>query len=80
MKITYGGRTIEMAAGEGVLQCLLALGAPTQGVLAVQQGGRVLELGDAVRHDGALIPLTLADEEAEEEKEKEIKTANYEFF
>lgn len=63
MKITYGSKTIEMAAGEGVLQCLFALGAPTQGVLAVQQGGRVLEMGDAVLHDGALIPLTLADEE-----------------
>ena len=64
MKITYGSRTIEMAAGEGVLQCLFALGAPTQGVLAVRQGGRVLEMGDAVLHDGALIPLTLADEES----------------
>ena len=63
MKITYGSKTIEMAAGEGVLQCLLALGAPTRGVLAVQQGGRVMEMGDAVLHDGALRPLTLADEE-----------------
>ena len=63
MRITYGGRTIEMEAGAGVLQCLFALEAPTRGVLAVQQGGRVLEMGDAVLHDGALKPLTLADEE-----------------
>jgi len=63
MKITYCDKTIEMEAGAGVLQCLLALNAPTEGVLAVQQGGRVLELGDAIQHDGALKLLTLDDEE-----------------
>ena len=63
MKITYRNTTIEMEAGAGVLQCLLALGAPTAGVLAVQLGGRVLEMGDAVRFDGELKPLTLQDEE-----------------
>ena len=63
MKITYRNTTIDMEAGAGVLQCLLALQAPTEGVLAVQQGGRVLEMGDAVLRDGALKPLTLADEE-----------------
>ena len=63
MKITYRNTTIDMEAGAGVLQCLLALQSPTEGVLAVQQGGRVLEMGDAVLRDGALQPLTLADEE-----------------
>ena len=63
MKISYGNTTIDMEAGAGVLQCLFALGAPTEGVLAVQQGGRVLEMGDAVMWNGEMKPLTLADEE-----------------
>lgn len=63
MKITYRNTTMEMEAGAGVLQCLLAFGVPVEGVLAVQQGGRVLEMGDAVCRDGELKPLTLQDEE-----------------
>ena len=42
MIITCGSITKEMEAGMTVMQCLLALSADTEGVLAVQQGGRVL--------------------------------------
>lgn len=73
MKITYCDRTIEMEAGAGVLQCLFALGAPVEGVLAVQQGGRVLELGDPLLRDGEITLLTLADEEGRRTYERGLR-------
>ena len=73
MKITCGGITKEMEAGMTVMQCLLALSADTQGVLAVQQGGRVLELTDAVTRGGELRPLTLRDEEGRRIYERSLR-------
>ncbi len=63
MNIICNGKTAEAPACMSVIECLHILKAPTEGVLAVQQGGLVLELGDAVRQPGELIPLTLRDEE-----------------
>ena len=56
-----------------VMQCLLALSADTEGVLAVQQGGRVLELTDIVTRDGELHPLTLRDEEGRRIYERSLR-------
>ena len=73
MIITCGGITKEMEAGMTVMQCLLALSADTEGVLAVQQGGRVLELTDIVTRDGELCPLTLRDEEGRRIYERSLR-------
>ena len=73
MIITCGGITKEMEAGMTVMQCLLALSADTEGVLAVQQGGRVLELTDIVTRDGELRPLTLRDEEGRRIYERSLR-------
>ena len=63
MKHVYDSITIEPTAGMPVAQCLRAAGVPLGDVLAVQQGGRVLELADVVTRPGPLKPLTLRDEE-----------------
>ncbi len=73
MIITCGGITKEMEAGMTVMQCLLALSADTEGVLAVQQGGRVLELTVIVTRDGELRPLTLRDEEGRRIYERSLR-------
>jgi len=73
MIITCGSITKEMEAGMTVMQCLLALSADTEGVLAVQQGGRVLELTDIVTRDGELRPLTLRDEEGRRIYERSLR-------
>ncbi len=56
-----------------VMQCLLALSADTEGVLAVQQDGRVLELTDIVTRDGEIRPLTLRDEEGRRIYERSLR-------
>ena len=63
MKITCSNVTKEMENGMAVMQCLDALGVDMTGVLAVQQGGRVLELNDTLTRDGEIRPLTLKDEQ-----------------
>ena len=73
MIITCGSITKEMEAGMTVMQCLLALSVDTKGVLAVQQGGRVLELTDIVTRDGELHPLTLRDEEGRRIYERSLR-------
>ena len=73
MIITCGGITKEMEAGMTVMQCLFALSADTEGVLAVQQQGRVLELTDFVTRDGELRPLTLKDEEGRRIYERSLR-------
>ena len=73
MIITCGSITKEMEAGMTVMQCLLALSADTEGVLAVQQGGRVLELTDIVTRDDELRPLTLRDEEGRRIYERSLR-------
>lgn len=73
MKITCGKNSIEMEAGMTVMQCLLALSVDTEGVLAVQQQGRVLELYDSVNRPGELRPLTLQDEEGRRIYERSLR-------
>ena len=63
MIVTCGGCAAQVERGASVIQCLMAAGAAAEGALAVQMGGRVLELGDPVLQEGELHPLTLADEE-----------------
>ena len=46
MKITCGNITKDIEKGATVMQCLRALDADMSGVMAVQQGGRELELTD----------------------------------
>ena len=73
MNITCNNTTKELENGMSVMQCLLALGADTTGVLAVQQGGRVLELTDTLMKDGAIRPLTLQDEEGRRIYERSLR-------
>jgi len=73
MIITCGSITKELEAGMSVMQCLLALSADTAGVLAVQQGGRVLELTDVLTRDGEIRPLTLQDEEGRRIYERSLR-------
>ena len=63
MKIICGNRTLDVEAGMTVMQCLRALCADVKGVLAIQQGGRVLELTDIITREGEIRLLTLKDEE-----------------
>ena len=71
--ITCGGKSIRMEAGMTVMQYLLALCADTEGVLAVRQQGRVMELTDIVRTPGELHPLTLRDEEGRRIYERSLR-------
>ena len=73
MIITCGSITKEMEAGMTVMQCLLALSVDTKGVLAVRQGGQVLELTDIVTRAGELHPLTLRDEEGRRIYERSLR-------
>ena len=73
MIISCNGREMNAEAGMSVMQCLLALGAETDGVLAVRQEGRVLELPDAVTRPGELHPLTLRDEEGRRIYERSLR-------
>ena len=73
MLIKCGNNSIDMEAGMTVMQGLLALCAQTEGVLAVQQQGRVLELYDTVTRPGELRPLTLADEEGRRIYERSLR-------
>ncbi len=73
MTITYADKTLTLADGMTVMQCLLALGAPTEGALAAQMGGMVLELYDEVRQNGEIHPLTLADEEGRRVYERSLR-------
>ncbi len=73
MKFIYQNQSVEMEAGSTVMQCLHALDVPMAGVLAVQMGGRVLELTDAVSHGGVIVPLTLKDEEGRRIYERSLR-------
>ena len=73
MNITCGNIGKNLESGMSVMQCLLALGAETAGVLAVQQGGRVLELTDCVTREGEIRPLTLQDEEGRRIYERSLR-------
>ena len=73
MIIRCGNQSMTVEAGMSVMQCLLALGVDTTGVLAVQQGGRVLELTDAITREGEIRPLTLQDEEGRRIYERSLR-------
>ena len=73
MIIRCGNREMDAERGMTVMQCLLTLAVDTEGVLAVQQGGRVLELYDLVTRPGELRPLTLADEEGRRIYERSLR-------
>ena len=73
MKITCGNITKAIEKGATVMQCLRALEADMSGVLAVQQGGRVLELTDVILREGEIRPLTLRDEEGRRIYERSLR-------
>ena len=73
MKITCGNITKDIEKGATVMQCLRALDADMSGVLAVQQGGRVLELTDVILREGEIRPLTLRDEEGRRIYERSLR-------
>ncbi len=73
MKIICGNKTLELEHGMSIMQCLDALGMDMTGVLAVQQGGRVLELTDVLTRDGEIRPLTLQDEEGRRIYERSLR-------
>ena len=73
MKIICGNRTLDVEAGMTVMQCLRALCADVKGVLAVQQGGRVLELTDIITREGEIRLLTLKDEEGRRIYERSLR-------
>ena len=73
MKITCGNITKDIEKGATVMQCLRALDADMSGVLAVQQGGRVLELTDVILREGEICPLTLHDEEGRRIYERSLR-------
>ncbi len=73
MKITWNGREKELNSGKSVMECLLALGAPVEGALAVKADGRVLELYDVLTKDARLDVLTLRDEEGRRIYERSLR-------
>ena len=73
MNIFCGIRTLDVEAGMTVMQCLRALCADVKGVLAVQQGGRVLELTDIITREGEIRLLTLKDEEGRRIYERSLR-------
>ena len=73
MRITCGNRMKDFEAGATVMQCLHELEADLTGVLAVRQGGRVLELTDVVLREGEICPLTLRDEEGRRIYERSLR-------
>ena len=73
MKIVCGNHILEAEKGMPVMQCLRAFSVDMQGVLAIQQGGRVLELTDVITREGEIRPLTLADEEGRRIYERSLR-------
>ena len=73
MIIRCGNRELDAEKGMPVMQCLRALDADLTGVLAVQQGGRVLELTDVITREGEIRPLTLQDEEGRRIYERSLR-------
>ena len=73
MIIKCGNRSVKAEAGASVILCLLGLLVDTKGVLAVQQGGRVLELTDVITREGEIRPLTLQDEEGRRIYERSLR-------
>ena len=64
---------MELEQGMTVEQCLIKLGISREGVLAVQQGGRVLEMNAPVTQPGLLYLLTMHTEEGRRIYERSVR-------
>lgn len=64
---------MELEQGMTVEQCLIKLGVSREGVLAVQQGGRVLEMNAPVTQPGLLHLLTMHTEEGRRIYERSVR-------
>ena len=64
---------MELEQGMTVEQCLIKLGVSREGVLAVQQGGRVLEMNAPVTQPGLLYLLTMHTEEGRRIYERSVR-------
>lgn len=73
MNITVNGMTAALPEGAAVRECLQRLGLENERILAVTRGGHVLEMGDEVRGDCTLHPLTLRDEEGRRIYERSLR-------
>ena len=73
MLILCGNKRMETMTGTSVMECLRGLEADMTGVLAVQQGGRVLELTDVITREGEIRPLSLQDEEGRRIYERSLR-------
>ena len=73
MLILCGNKRMEAENGMSVMQCLRGFDVDMTGVLAVQQGGRVLELTDVITREGEIRPLTLQDEEGRRIYERSLR-------
>jgi len=73
MQILCGNKRMETETGVSVMQCLRGFDVDMTGVLAVQQGGRVLELTDVITREGEIRPLTLQDEEGRRIYERSLR-------
>lgn len=73
MKLCCGNQLISAERGMTVMECLQALEVDMQGVLAIRQGGRVLELTDVITREGEIHPLTLQDEEGRRIYERSLR-------
>ena len=73
MQILCGNKRMKTETGVSVMECLRGFEADMTGVLAVQQGGRVLELTDVITREGEIRPLTLQDEEGRRIYERSLR-------
>lgn len=73
MWIACGNKKVEVEAGMTVMQCLCALSADGENVLAVRQQGRILEMNDPVTRPWELHPLTLRDDEGRRIYERSLR-------
>lgn len=73
MLMTCEGKQMELEKGMTVEQCLTQLGISREGVLAVQQEGRVLEMNTPVTQAGTLHLLTLHTEEGRRIYERSVR-------
>lgn len=73
MLIACEDKKMELEQGMTVEQCLIKLGVSREGVLAVQQGGRVLEMNAPVTQPGLLHLLTMHTEEGRRIYERSVR-------
>ena len=73
MQILCGNKRMKTETGVSVMERLRGFEADMTGVLAVQQGGRVLELTDVITREGEIRPLTLQDEEGRRIYERSLR-------